>query len=111
MEPRNEPMRAILCICATVLATLSPGTFADSARYPPLPALNIDITQTSVSGLSSGGFMAVQLSGAYSSIIKGVGGVAGGPSYSSQGSAVDAATKCSCTSPPTRAYQCPAVRT
>jgi hypothetical protein len=39
-------MRAILCICATVLATLSPGSFADPATTPPLPALNLDITQT-----------------------------------------------------------------
>lgn len=79
-------MRALLCICATFLMTLSASSFADSATYPPLPALNIDITQTSVSGLSSGGFMAVQIGVAYSSIIKGVGVVAGGPYYCSQDS-------------------------
>jgi poly(3-hydroxybutyrate) depolymerase len=90
-------MRAILCICASVLATLSSASFADSTTYPPLPALNIDITQTSVSGLSSGGFMAVQLGVAYSSIIKGVGVVAGGPYYCSQDSALTATTMCSCT--------------
>jgi hypothetical protein len=43
-------MRAIHCIYATALATLSPGSFADSSPYPPLSALDIDIAQTSVSG-------------------------------------------------------------
>ena len=43
-------MRAIPCICATVLAMLSASSFADSTTLAPLPALNIDITQTSVSG-------------------------------------------------------------
>jgi poly(3-hydroxybutyrate) depolymerase len=104
-------MRAILCICATVLATLSPGAFADSATTQPLPALNIDITQTSVSGFSSGGFMAVQLGVAYSSIIKGVGVVAGGPYYCSQGSAIIATTKCSCTILPTSACEVTATST
>jgi hypothetical protein len=44
-----------------------------------LPALNIDTSQTTVSGLSSGGFMANQLGYAYSSTFKGVGVFAGGP--------------------------------
>ncbi len=39
----------------------------------------MDIKETSVSGLSSGGFFAVQLQVAHSSIIKGAGIVAGGP--------------------------------
>src|SRR5476649_1730029 len=90
-------MRAILCICATVLATLSASSIADSTTVPPLPALNIDITQTSVSGLSSGGFMAVQLRVAHSSIIKGVGVVPGGPDYCSQDSVLIATGKYSCT--------------
>lgn len=45
----------------------------------PLPALNVDTSQTTVSGLSSGGFMANQLGIAYSSTFKGVGVFAGGP--------------------------------
>jgi poly(3-hydroxybutyrate) depolymerase len=45
----------------------------------PLPALNIDTAQITVSGLSSGGFMANQLGYAYPSIFKGVGVFAGGP--------------------------------
>ncbi len=45
----------------------------------PLPALNIDTTQITVSGLSAGGFMANQLGYAYPSTFKGVGVFAGGP--------------------------------
>ena len=44
-----------------------------------LPALNIDKTSISVSGLSSGGFMANQLGYAHSASFKGVGVFAGGP--------------------------------
>ena len=43
-----------------------------------VPELNIDRNSVTVSGISSGGFMAVQLGVAYSSEIKGVGVVAGG---------------------------------
>jgi hypothetical protein len=45
----------------------------------PLPALVIDKTKISVSGLSSGGFMANQLGYAYADTFMGVGVFAGGP--------------------------------
>jgi hypothetical protein len=45
----------------------------------PLPALNIDPAQITVSGLSAGGFMAHQLGVAHSATFKGVGVFAGGP--------------------------------
>jgi len=55
--------------------------FASGASFAAaaLPALNVDTSQTTVSGLSSGGFMANQLGYAYSSTFKGVGVFAGGP--------------------------------
>jgi len=60
-----------------------------------LPALNIDKTQTTVSGLSAGGFMAVQLHVAYSATFaKGAGVVAGGPFYCAEGSIVNATGRC-----------------
>ena len=60
-----------------------------------LPLLNIDKTQTSVSGLSSGGFMAAQLHVAYSATFKkGAGIVAGGPFYCAEGSIVNATGRC-----------------
>lgn len=43
-----------------------------------LPGYNVNVAETSVSGLSSGGFFAGQMGVAFSSIIKGVGIVAGG---------------------------------
>lgn len=49
-----------------------------------LPALNIDTTSITVSGLSSGAAMAVQMGYAYSATFKGVGVFAGSP-YSCQG--------------------------
>lgn len=49
------------------------------AAAEPLPRLNLDPDQTTVSGLSSGGFMAVQLQVAFSEAIAGAGVVAGGP--------------------------------
>lgn len=65
-----------------------------------LQNFNVDISQTSVSGLSSGGFMAVQFGVAYSSIISGVGVIAGGPYYCAQGDVGIATRKCSCTGIP-----------
>ena len=58
-----------------VLAALAGSAFA----AVPLPKLTIDKSQTTVSGLSSGGFMANQLGYAYSGTFKGVGVFAGGP--------------------------------
>jgi poly(3-hydroxybutyrate) depolymerase len=52
----------------------------------PLPALGADSTNVSVSGLSSGAYMAVQMHVAHSAIVKGVGAIAGGPYYCAQGS-------------------------
>jgi poly(3-hydroxybutyrate) depolymerase len=45
----------------------------------PLPKYNVDTSKTTVSGLSSGGFMANQLGVAHSSLFKGVGIFAAGP--------------------------------
>ena len=52
-------------------------TTASVAAPPPLPALDIAIEDTSVSGISSGGFMAAQVQVAHASIIRGAGIVAG----------------------------------
>jgi poly(3-hydroxybutyrate) depolymerase len=64
----------LLCTAAVVAAL---STAADAAV--PLPALNVDTSQITVSGLSAGGFMANQLGYAYSATFKGVGVFAGGP--------------------------------
>ena len=61
----------------------------------PLPALVIDATKTTVSGLSSGAFMAVQMHVAYSATFHtGAGIVAGGPYDCAQDSLVTATGPC-----------------
>ena len=91
-------MRLVLNTVRSALLIVSFGAFA--APPQALPALNIDINETSVSGISSGGFMAVQLQVAHASIIKGAGVIAAGPYYCAQNSAVTATTECSCTGEP-----------
>lgn len=60
-----------------LVALLWGATLAGAAD--PLPALRADDRRTTVSGLSSGGFMAVQYAVAFSASVQGVGVVAGGP--------------------------------
>jgi poly(3-hydroxybutyrate) depolymerase len=64
-----------------IRATLGAAAFTCVAAHAAsaLPALNVDKTKITVSGLSSGGFMANQLGYAYSSTFSGVGVFAGGP--------------------------------
>jgi poly(3-hydroxybutyrate) depolymerase len=66
------------------------------AQVASLPAMRAG--QVSVSGLSSGAYMAVQFEVAFSRTVIGAGVVAGGPYYCSQGSVFTATTSCSCTS-------------
>jgi poly(3-hydroxybutyrate) depolymerase len=65
----------------TLAAAAALGAFATGAAHAvvALPKYNVDKSQTTVSGLSSGGFMANQLGYAYSATFKGVGVFAGGP--------------------------------
>ena len=80
--------------CSTVLAAglllLAPGAHAVTSTVKPpvtkaeptaLPALQADLHQTTVSGLSSGGYMAAQFAVAYSATVSGAGIIAGGPYY------------------------------
>ena len=81
----------LLCTFAAA-AALFGGAAAAAVN---LPQLNIDKTQTTVSGLSSGGFMAAQLHVAYSATFKkGAGIVAGGPFYCAEGSITNATGRC-----------------
>lgn len=84
----------ILRSAATAAAIAAMGMGSALAAVN-LPALKIDKTQTTVSGLSAGGFMAVQLHVAYSATFaKGAGVVAGGPFYCAEGSIVNATGRC-----------------
>lgn len=70
---RTARITLLLSSCALALPAL--------AVSPPLPAMGADLSRTSVSGISSGGYMASQLATAYSARFKGVGVIAAGPYY------------------------------
>jgi hypothetical protein len=87
---------------SVVLGAALAAASADCPRAaePSLPAYNVDIGQTSVSGISSGAFMAVQFGTAWSSITRGVGAIAGGPFGCSEGSTSAALSTCMGGAPP-----------
>ena len=59
-----------------------------------LPAMDAELAATSVSGVSSGGYMAVQFHVAHSSTVIGAGVLAAGPYYCAQGSSTIAYYNC-----------------
>ena len=69
-------------ILSTILSCLALAGIAMARQQAPaLPALGVKLDQTTVSGVDSGAFMAAQLATAYSSRIRGVAIIAGGPFY------------------------------
>jgi poly(3-hydroxybutyrate) depolymerase len=76
------------------LAAAVLGLATNMAAAQPWPALRVDPTMTTVSGLSSGGYMAVQLHVARSSLFRGVGVVAAGPWYCAEGQREHAVGRC-----------------
>jgi hypothetical protein len=73
-----------------ILVLLALGFVPETGQAddPPLGTYNADIGESSISGISSGAFMAVQFATAWSGTIKGVGVVAGGPYYCAQATAI-----------------------
>ncbi|MDD2742843.1 MAG: poly(3-hydroxybutyrate) depolymerase [Rhodocyclaceae bacterium] len=70
---------------------LSAGT---ASAAPPLPGLAANASNITVSGISSGGYMAVQFQVAYSQQVSGVGVLAGGPYFCAAGSVGRALANC-----------------
>jgi hypothetical protein len=95
---KSASTRHAVATAANVIASVGLLTFAAAfatADAAPIPPLNIDRTQTTVSGVSSGGYMAVQLHVAYSArFSKGAAAVTGGPFNCAQGSLIKALTSC-----------------
>ena len=90
MVPHSLIRRLIICvISAFTIVSNSRGQAA-----PPLSAFNVDPSTVTVSGISSGGFMAVQLQVAYSKRIFGTAIFAGGPYYCAQDSGTTAQGYC-----------------
>ncbi|CAJ5714529.1 depolymerase [Burkholderia pseudomallei] len=83
MPMRHAAARAVLAAAFTITLAAAP---ADARAAPPLPALRADANRVSVSGLSSGAYMALQYQVAYSASVVGVGVIAGGPYYCAAGS-------------------------
>ncbi len=86
-------------LCAQVLHVLTAtiGALAGHAALAApvsLPAYGAALTQTSVSGLSAGAYMAVQMHVIHSSIMQGVGVFAGGPYHCAEGNVIIAQTRC-----------------
>jgi poly(3-hydroxybutyrate) depolymerase len=71
---RRRTRITLVMLCAL----LARGSIA-AAAAEPLTAYNVDLRETTVSGVSSGAYMAVQFGVAHSAIVKGVGATAGGP--------------------------------
>ena len=71
-------------------------TAAALAEPAPLPPLGLDPGQLSVSGLSSGGYMAVQYQVAHAASVSGAAVIAGGPYGCAAGSVTTAMFTCSC---------------
>jgi poly(3-hydroxybutyrate) depolymerase len=92
--------RQIIRRCLSRLPALWMLAFAGAAGGAPAleqvaAGVNIDPDQISVSGISSGGFMAHQFHVAHSEHIMGAGIIAGGPYYCAHGTILDAVTRCS----------------
>jgi len=96
MEQKTTRQKAIGNIKSAHLAAATLCLFSAAAVQAAvtLPSYNVRLDQTSVSGISSGAFMAVQFGVAKSAIVKGVGAVAGGPYYCAQGSMSTATGTC-----------------
>jgi len=74
-------VRNLILVSAGALLVLV-ATMAPSARAADaLKAYNVVLNETSVSGISSGAFMAVQFGVANSAVVRGVGATAGGPYF------------------------------
>ena len=69
-------------------------TVPATAPAEMLPALGADIQSVTTSGVSSGGYMAVQFHIAHSSTVDGAGALAGGPYECAAGSIWNALTRC-----------------
>jgi poly(3-hydroxybutyrate) depolymerase len=83
MSAAKFPFGLVLTLTALVFASATA-----KADDPPLGAYNADIGESSISGISSGAFMAVQFATAWSGMVKGVGVIAGGPYYCAQATAI-----------------------
>jgi len=79
------------CRASFLLAALAAAALAAAE---PLPKLGANAREVTVSGVSSGAYMAVQFQVAHSASVSGVGALAGGPYYCAQGNVLAAYYNC-----------------
>lgn len=87
MGAASLPRYVFVLICAAAAGASPLGAEPVSLRSYQAP-----VGESSISGISSGAFMAVQFGTAWSSIVKGVGVVAGGPYWCAKADAFDVVT-------------------
>ncbi|MCL2590801.1 MAG: poly(3-hydroxybutyrate) depolymerase [Betaproteobacteria bacterium] len=85
----KRPKVRFACFTAACLFFLVTAHAAES-----LPAMGADLGNMTISGFSSGAFMAVQFHVVHSARVRGAGILAGGPYYCAMGSALKALTSC-----------------
>jgi poly(3-hydroxybutyrate) depolymerase len=94
---RTIALVVALCACAPAVQPELSETEANVTVA--LGSYNVKLSETTVSGLSSGGYMAVQFGVAWSSIVRGVGVFAGGPYWCAQDNLTTATGTCEIGSP------------
>ena len=87
-------MRISLRLGIVAAAALVGAAATANAQDAALGAYNAPLTESSISGISSGAYMSVQFATAWSSVIKGVGAIAGGPFGCSGGAGSAALSTC-----------------
>lgn len=92
MLNQREKRKLSVAGAACVALLLAGG--AALAQSPPLPDLKADPNSATVSGISSGGYQAVQAHVAYSGTFHGAAVFAGGPYYCAEGSLTNATGRC-----------------
>lgn len=117
MQARLRTCRALICILESemkhrigvgnrsrlgLLGFFSLLSGAAASAAPPLPALGANAGAVTVSGISSGAYMAVQLQVAHASLVKGAGVIAGGPYDCAEGSMWRALGDCMAPTTPDR---------
>jgi poly(3-hydroxybutyrate) depolymerase len=94
MRDANRLTPAGLAFCAALAGSVSAAGCASAPTDGPLPKLRLDASRTTVSGLSSGAYMATQVHMAFSDHIAGVAILAGGPYGCAEGALETALSRC-----------------
>lgn len=92
MMKKHSYLRRALCLSFFSASALAFS--AASVANTDIPKLALDLENVTVSGLSSGGYMATQFQLAHSDWVKGVGVIAGGPYFCAQGDITTALAQC-----------------